>query len=200
MTGFEGLDDAKHDDTPICPKYASEATKKLKDGDYEVEVTAGILKQDEHGPRFTLLMVVLGPTHTGWKIEKTTFFNKKSGTPEEKEAHMVSKRNEVVSDCQVMGFDSENWKASLGRPFSAQVQIAGEVMKGVRLKVRKKQNGEFANLYINKRLAEADGKPAAFGAEQMVSPAQGFDAGHVPEGAAPVAGAAAPVSPGQVPW
>lgn len=184
MPDFSSFDD-DFTRTPPRPKYASEATAALPDGDYEVEVTAGLMKEDEHGPRVTILMVVTaGPDCVGWKIDKTTFLTKKSeGGGREKDQKRV---DELKNDLATMGFDVANWKPP-ERPFAKQLAIACAVMKGVKLKVRKKQNGEYANLYLNKRLD--DDKPKVFGPAEMVMPADGAAGqeqyGHSPLGGEP---------------
>ncbi len=173
MSGFSSFDaiDDDFERAEAKPKYASEATEKLGDGDYEVEITAGIPKEGDFGPVVTILMVVLtAGKYAGWKIEKTYFLTKKGEEAGEriKDEKRVA---ELKSDLATIGFDVGNWSAANKRPFGAQLKIACETMKGCRLKIRKKQNGEYANIYMNKRLSEADGKPATFGPNEMVASA-----------------------------
>lgn len=192
-TGFDSFND-QFEKAPARPRYSNEATAALPDGEYDVDVTAGLMKEGEHGPIVTILMVVLGGgAGSGWKIEKPYFLTKKGddGSRVTDEKRMT----ELKTDLVTIGFDVENWSAAKGRPFSKQLAIACSVMKGLRLKVKKKQNGEYANLYINKRLHEVDTRPAKFGAGDMVE-APGQEAyGQSPMSAPPPPPPAAPPAP-----
>lgn len=175
MSGFKSFDtaamDAGFEKALEKPKYASDATVKLPDGDYEVQITTGLLKDGEYGPIVTILMTVLGDgPQRGWQVEKTYFLTKK-GEGDSGRIMDERKIGELKSDLSTMGFDVANWTAANNRPFSVQLDIAASVMKGMKLKVRKKQNDEYANIYVNKRLE--DGKPAKLTAADMVKPPPG---------------------------
>lgn len=163
MTGFENFDRQFETATTTSRKQSA---SKLADGEYEVQVTAGEMKDDEHGPRVAIYMTVLAPTHVGVKVDKTYWLTKKGkdGTREPDPMRF----DELKSDLATMGFDVANWTAANKRPFSAQLALACHVMTDIKLKVKKKLKDDYHNLYLNKRLD--DGKPQAFTAEHMVAP------------------------------
>ncbi len=168
-TGFSDFDD-DFGKAPVKPKYASEATKQLADGDHECQVTLGVMKDDEKfGPRVTILMTVLGGANSGWSIEKSYFLMKKDEDDPTARVKDEKKLAELKTDLTTMGFDVANWTGANKRPFTKELTIACTVMKGVKLKVRKKQNGEHANLYLNKRLD--DDRPKTFGPAEMAAEA-----------------------------
>lgn len=185
FSSFDALDD-DFEKTDLRPKHASEATEKLADGDHECEITLGEQKEINGGPVVVIKMTVISEgKFKGWAIEKPYFLTKnEEGGGRVKDEKRLQ---ELKTDLSTMGFDVANWTPGNNRPFSAQLKIACAVMKGIHLKVRKKQNGEYANLYLNKRLlndegsAPKDGKPLTFGPVQMVaappSGASGFVGG-----------------------
>lgn len=208
MDGFSSFDELAEtfEQTEAKPKYGSEATQKLADGDYDVEITAGIMKDTEKsGPVVTILMVVLtAGKFAGWKIEKPYFLTKK-GEDGEGRVRDERRMGELKSDLSTLGFDVQNWTAANKRHFGPQLKAACEVMKGMKLKVRKKQNGEYANLYFNKRLADLDKMPAAIGPDEMKAALGGFAASGTSTGfdvpaAAPQAPASPPPPPPKTPW
>ncbi len=174
MPAFEDFDDdamgIDTDNIPTKPKHGSEQTAALPDGDYDVKITGGVLKEAGGADLFTFLGTVEtdGP-YKGWKCERTIFLSKKEGSDEEKKAFKASKIGEIKADFKTMGFDVENWTKAAGRPFGEQWKVACEVMVGVCVKVRKKQNQKFANVYINKRLANLDGMSPTFGEAEMAA-------------------------------
>lgn len=173
---FNSFDDADELFEDLSDKRQSAS---LPDGDYEVEiVSAGPKYHEKSGDMFEFKLVVVGhEKYDGRKVDRTIFFDKKNGTDEEKEEYKAKKLQELKVDLKTLGFDVENWKKSTGRPFSQQLEAACTLMVGCKVKIRTKQNGEFANVYINKRLE--DGKPAKFGAAEMAeltNTESGFDA------------------------
>lgn len=205
MDKFDSFDELAEDFEQVeaKPKYGSEATQKLADGDYDVEITAGVPKDGEKsGPMVTILMVVLtAGKYAGWKIEKPYFLTKKS---EDGDGRVRDERrlSELKSDLTTLGFDVQNWTAANKRPFGTQLKAACEVMKGMRLKVRKKQNGEYANLYFNKRV-ENDGRPPVVGPDEMraalagslANTSTGFDVPGTTPSSPPPTPATAPKTP-----
>lgn len=156
-------------DAKLPGKYASENASQLDEGDYEVELTGGSIKNiakdgDEERPVVIFSMKVLKSADepvVGWPIEKAFFMADKEGVSNKRA------RGDVLADFKTMGFDTENWQAP-DRPFSKQLKIALEVMKGVRLtmKVKHGKDRKFPYLNLNKRLV--DDKPITFGAAEMV--------------------------------
>jgi len=180
-TGFSSFDD-EFTRASAKPQYASDQTQQIPDGSYDVEITAGVMKETVTGEVFTFLGTVLtdGP-YRGWKLERTIFFHKKNGSDEEKFEYTRKRIAELKTDLATLGFDVHNWTSGNGRPFSSQLKIACSVMRGCRVKMAKK-TGEMVNVYLNKRFPDLDGKPAKFGPAEMVADAttadgtqQGFD-------------------------
>ncbi len=192
MPAFEDFDDDALgvDDIPTKPKHGSEQTAALPDGDYDVRITGGVLKDAGGSDIFSFLGTVLtdGP-YKGWKCERTVFLSKKSGTDEEKKAFKVSKIGEILADFKTIGFDVENWTKANGRPRGEQMKVACNVMVGVCVKVRKSHKNNFTNVYINKRLANLDGMSPTFGEAEM---AAGATAGSPPAGDTMPDGSAVP--------
>lgn len=157
---------------PLKPKYGNEQTKALKDGEYDCKLTGAELKamgKDGTGTKFVFYGVVMSGEFAGWKCEREIILEKKDGTDEEKKAFARNKMNEVMADLATIGFDVQNWTKANGRPRSEMLAIACDVLKDLCVKMRKKANGQYANVYINKRLANLDGREAVIGPEQMVS-------------------------------
>jgi hypothetical protein len=171
--GFESFDDDASEGVKAKPQFPSEQSKLVPDGEYEVTLKKGVAKSG-NGDVFTFVGIITsdGP-FKGWHLERTLFFDKKSGTDEEKAAHRQKKHGEHKTDLKRLGFDVDNWKAAAGRPFSKQLALACDLMAGLKVRMRKKTNGSFENVYIDKRLD--DDKPKEFTAENMVPPETGDD-------------------------
>lgn len=165
---FSDFDD-EAEAIPTKPQFASDQTKQMADGTYEVELRAGVKKEGE-SDIFVFAGTVLsdGPFR-GWVLEKTIFFNKKSGTPEEKKEHRSGKIGELKSDLSTLGFDVANWTKANNRPFADQLERACKLMKGLRVKMTKRTKDNFVNVYINKRLPDPNDKPEKFGAAEMAA-------------------------------
>ncbi len=139
--------------------------KDLPDGEYEFEVAACESKDTQSGPIVSMkLMILSDGKFAGKKVERAYFLTKKDeGGARVKNENQIA---ELRKDLGVLGFDVENWTNANGRPFSKTLPEACRVMQGCGVKGKKKQNGKFANLYLNERLA-TDGKPAKFGADEL---------------------------------
>ncbi len=61
----------------------------------------------------------------------------------------------------------DNWTKANNRPFGSQCEAACSLARKLRVKLRLKTNGDFQNVYIQKRDAEADGKSAKFGEAEL---------------------------------
>lgn len=187
--------------TEARPQYASEATEKLGDGEYDAEVTAGVMKVTNYGPIVEIKMTVLTDgKFKGWKIEKVYFLTKEGeGGGRVKDEIRL---RELKTDLNRCGFAVDTWP---GAKFSSNLTIACEMLKGLHLKIKKKQNGEYANLYFNKRAADADGKPvdgkpAKFAADQMVAPSAAFAGGSSGFDTTPAPKQEQPTAPPTTPW
>jgi hypothetical protein len=170
MADFESFND-EPESGPVAlkPKYGNEQTAALPDADYDVEIVGSVMKEAAGKTIFTFLTVVKGGEYDGWKCEKAIFLEKNGGTDEEKAAYRAQRIQEIRADFKTLGFDSENWTKANGRPFGEQWKIACDVMKGLKVRVKKKKNGTFVNVYFNKRLADKDGRAATFGPADMVA-------------------------------
>lgn len=141
----------------------------IPDGDYDAEIGTGTgFKENEKaGDIFSFKFTVVGGEYHGKTVERALFFDKKEGTDEEKKAHRNKKLNELKVDLKSLGFDVDHWTKANNRPFSQQLALAIKAMNGMRVKIRQKTNGEYVNLYLNKRLPELDGKPAVLGEGEL---------------------------------
>lgn len=176
MPAFEEFEDIADaiETLPEKPKHGNEQTAALPDGDYDVRIVSGKIEPlgKTNGSKFVFAGVVLTEgKYKGWACEKDVILTSTKGTDEEKRAFQINKLGEIRADLKTMGFDTENWTRAAGRPFPQQWKIACNVMPGVIVKVRKKQNGQYANVYINKRLANLDGMLPTFGEEEMAASA-----------------------------
>lgn len=167
------------DDAPVVtkPQYFSDQSKLVPPGKYDVELLAGQLKETTSGDVFTFVgMILTDCPHKTWHLERTIFFAKKTGTAEEKSAYRKQKYDELIKDLTTLGFDTENWTTANGRPRSEQIPLAAAACKGLRAEFVKKgprEEGGVANVYLNKRLAAADGRAPKLGAGDMVAGEQG---------------------------
>ncbi len=165
-SAFSDFDDT-FETAQAKPQYASDQSKAVLDGKYNCEIKGGIPKETTSGKVFTFLTTIIsdGP-YKGYSLERTIFMFKKNGTDEEKAAYIEKRVAELKADLSKLGFDVPNWTKANGRPFGVQLDIACEMMKGLVVQMTKKTN-DMANVYIDKRLPDLDGKPAKFGAEEM---------------------------------
>ncbi len=173
---------------PAKAQYASDQSKQVADGEYECEIRSAVMKDTSSGKVFTFTGTILsdGP-YRGYALEHTIFFSKKNGTDEEKAEYKKKQLGNLKKDFTTLGFDADNWTPEKGRLFSAQMPIACALAKGMVVKMRKKVTDTGENVYLNRRLADKDGKPAKFGAAEMVMPAGAAQA------ATSTAGQSAPV-------
>lgn len=192
-TGFEALAEFEDafDTATAKPKYPSEQSKAVPDGEYECEIRGASSKKVTGNTLFTFAMVIVSDgKYKGWALERTIFLEKKNGTDEEKAKFTSGKLGEVKKDFNTLGFDADNWTKANGRPFTLMASRASELAKGMRVKVRKKTNDQMADVYLNGRVLDAaknavDGKPLKVTPEELA-------AVKVPEGADAPATAAPP--------
>lgn len=154
--------------------FEKESSKKeyqkaeIPDGDYDVEIKLMELRETKAGDVFSFKMTILkdGPLK-GKQIEKPIFLAGKGETDEERDEFHRKRVKELKVDLATLGFDVDNWTKTNNRPFGSQCELACSLAKGCHVSIRVKTNNNFQNVYINKRLSDADGKPAKFGAAEM---------------------------------
>lgn len=142
---------------PAPTKGFENELEKVKDGEYEVAVTAIETKdvevKKEAGCLLTLTLVVENGADVG-----STFPHKYFLTNQDK-------INRFCGDLESIGFDPGNWTTANNRPFSDELDKAIRVLKGMKLKIRKSSKHveadktTYHNLYVNGRVADAQGKP-----------------------------------------
>ncbi len=163
MSVFKSFDEETFEKAPDKRQSGSD----LPDGDYDVEIESAGADTNKAGEIFKFrFLVVHHDKFNGKKLDRTIFFEKKEGTDAEKKEYSAKKVQELKVDLKTLGFDVQNWTRAAGRPFEDQLALACAAMRGVHCKVRVK-NGDFTNVYINKRLHESDGKPAQFGEAEL---------------------------------
>ena len=161
MQSFSAFDNDEFENAP-----ADRPKSVVPDGDYLVEIKSAELKATKAGDMFSLKLILIGDTpYNGKELEHQIWFQKKEGTEEEKEEFRKGKITEFKHELKVIGFDVDSWKKANGQPFDKMIAIACDVMIGVHLMVRQKTStdGRFVNVYVNKRMADSDKKPAKFG-------------------------------------
>lgn len=163
-TSMADLDDDFDNTKPAGNR--ADGLADLPDGEYEFTVVSGEQKETKAGPLIVFKLSVLDGVHAGMEVEHNYFLMKKDGESHVRNENQIA---QLKKDLITLGFDVENWTKANERPFSTQLKLAMEVIRGVGFKGKKKQNGKFANLYLNERSA-SDGLPATFGAAEL-SPA-----------------------------
>ncbi len=191
-TGFEAL--AEFEDAfeaaTVKPKYGSEQSKAVADGDYVCQLTGAIMKDTAKGSVFTFMATIISDCqYKGWTLEKTIFLQSSKGSEDDKKKYTQDRMGELKKDFATLGFDSEKWTKANNRPVTTQLPAACELLKGMKIKMRKK-TGDYANVYLNDRVKgddkkPVDGKPEKIGAEELA-------AVKVPENAGAPATAAPP--------
>jgi hypothetical protein len=144
------------------------AKAEIPDDDYDCEVKSVELRETKAGDVFSFKLTILkdGP-FKGKALEKAIFLAGKGETEEEKAEFHRKRVKELKVDLATLGFDVDNWTKANGRSFGSQCELACSLARGCHVAVRVKTNGTFQNVYLNKRLADKDGKPAKFGAVEM---------------------------------
>jgi len=160
---FNGDTDILDDDFETACAQASSDRKagggnldKLPDGEHTFVVTGCEFKVGKM-VIFELHVAVEMPDDRTYKGEKTYFLRGKDGKPD------TDAIGRLKCDLKVLGFDVDKWSKELGRPFSDELKKLNAVVKGLKFKGKKVQNGKYVNVYVNAR-DEADGKPAVLDA------------------------------------
>jgi hypothetical protein len=143
----------------------------LPDGVYDLEIKDARFKQVPPNLIVEMRLSVLtaGP-HAGVEFQHSIFINDQQGA------------DRFGRFLGTLGFDVNNWKKDLGRPFSREAGRAMLVLPGLRAEAEKvTKAGEagtgkaYHNLYFRKRLS-TDGRPPTFGKAELDEAEKGVEA------------------------
>lgn len=159
-------DDFEGASTSAPPKPGAKIdAKQLADADYVFVVKKVEPKDTNAGPLVTFTLEIASPgAFDGCSVERQYWLTKKDESGGRIKNAAVVKL--LHDDLAKLGFDVDNWTKANGRPFSVELKRAAKVAVGMKFKGKKKQNGQYANLYVNER-AKDDGKPAVVDKEFM---------------------------------
>lgn len=139
----------------------------IPDGEYTFDVESAELKETRNGTDlFKLKLLGLDGAAAGQEFEHDYFLSSMNKTTNVIEVNDV-KVGMLKKDLQTLGFDTENWKKSEGRPLSKELPRSIPILEGMRLKGKKTTNGKYANFNVASRVLGADGKPEKIGPKEM---------------------------------
>ena len=143
MNGLEEFDAGLK---PASPGGRAAGLESIPDGDYEWTVLSAEYRTTKNGSRLVSMQV--HNDQLGVTVERASFLGSQDNA------------NALAADLGVLGFDTCNWKAENGRPFSKELlpalaKIACRRFKGTK-KVSSSGGKTFHNLYVNAPLPAAD--------------------------------------------
>jgi hypothetical protein len=178
MSALSDLDDDM-ENAPVTPRFGNNILDSMPDGwegDIEM-VHLDIKDETKSGPIVVFELVVLGDDKfSGKKGELAFFLTKKVDSDSSDRVKDEGKISEVKAALIKMGFDVPNWKVANGRPFSAMLHRAADLVKGIGIKIKLKKGGDkkqFNNVTFGER-SKKDGRPATFGPEEMKAAPEPF--------------------------
>jgi hypothetical protein len=118
----------------------------VADGDYDWTVLSGEIRVTPKSGD-TIVALEIRCEATGQVVERASFLSSQQNA------------DILAGDLLTLGFDTPNWKASAGRPFSQELPKALAAVAGRRFRGTKKANNSngktYHNLYLNSRLPDA---------------------------------------------
>lgn len=127
--------------------------EKLPDGKYCITLTHSEFVDLAKFYKFTLQYAV--------EVSDQETINSKKEFLIFKDDEEKAMRNiqDLKATLKTIGFDVDNWTKANGRAFSDEFTKARPAIVGCQVMATKKKNGEYVNVYFDKRILGDDGKP-----------------------------------------